>query len=302
MPPAILTEKLTKRFGARAVVRELDLEVAAGEIFGFLGPNGAGKTTTIAMLLHLVRPTSGRALLLGHDVWAEPRAALASVGAMLEAPAFYPYMSGYHNLLALARAEGLPARRVEAVLELIGLLPHARRAFGHYSQGMRQRLAIGAVLLREPQILILDEPLNGLDPGAAYDLRALLRTLSEAGRTIFFSSHMLSDVQQLCQRVAVLKEGQVIAQGGVEELLQGEGGLLVRVAGDPAPAMELLRALPWVASVEVKERQLLVVAPAERAAELNRLLVGAGIDVAELRPREMVLEEFFLRIVGEGRV
>lgn len=298
MPPAILMEKLRKEYGSRAVVRDVDLEVAPGEIFGFLGPNGAGKTTTIAMLLHLVRPTAGRVLLFGRDVWREPEAALQPVGALIEAPAFYPYLSGYHNLLALARAEQISTTRVEAALEQVDLARHAREPFKHYSQGMRQRLAVAAALLRAPQLLILDEPFNGLDPAGTYELRQLLRLLSAAGRTVFLSSHLLDEVQQTCQRVAVLKDGQIVAQGSVAELLGAEDGLIIRVAGDPTDAVTLLRALPWVAAVEADGARIAVDVPAGRAAELNHYLVTHGVAVAELRPRELRLEDVFLRMTG----
>ncbi|HEY3228535.1 MAG TPA: ATP-binding cassette domain-containing protein, partial [Roseiflexaceae bacterium] len=200
MDAVILTEGLTKRFGTHLAVDGVDLHVRPGEIFGFLGPNGAGKTTTIAMLLGLVRPTAGRAVVMGYDVRTQTAQALRSVGAMIEAPAFYPYLSGRDNLRVLTRAGGLPRARVDAALDIVELTDRARDKFKSYSQGMRQRLGIAAALLDEPQLIILDEPTNGLDPAGQIEIRELIRTLALSGRTIFLSSHLLHEVEQLCGR------------------------------------------------------------------------------------------------------
>jgi ABC-2 type transport system ATP-binding protein len=295
---AIVTEGLTKRFGARTAVDQLDLTVRAGQIFGFLGPNGAGKTTTIGMLLALIRPTAGRAAVLGHDVQRDPARALAGVGAMIEAPAFYPYLSGRDNLRALARAGGLPSTRVDAALAVVELADRARDKFRSYSQGMRQRLGIAAALLHEPQLIILDEPTNGLDPAGQLEIRELIRTLAASGRTIFLSSHLLHEVEQICDEVAILKEGRLVAGGPVAELLRRGRGVLVRVVGDHDRAAKLLGALPWVAGVQPHDGALLVDAPAERAAELNTLLATSGIAVAEIRADERRLEDFFLEVTS----
>ncbi|MBK9714485.1 MAG: ABC transporter ATP-binding protein [Kouleothrix sp.] len=296
MDTAIQTEGLTKRFGGRVAVDRLDLEVRPGQVFGFLGPNGAGKTTTIGMLLGLIRPTEGRALVLGHDVQREPELALADVGAMVEAPAFYPYLSGRDNLRVLARAGGLPMARADAALDIVELSDRARDRFHAYSQGMRQRLGIAAALLHEPRLIILDEPTNGLDPAGQLEIRELIRTLAASGRTIFLSSHLLHEVEQLCDEVAILKAGRVVARGTVAELLRRGRGLLVRVAGDPAAAAELLRGRDWVGGVERHGDTLHVDAPAERAGEITMLLAGQGIPVAEIRGSEQHLEEFFLEV------
>ncbi|HWQ15458.1 MAG TPA: ABC transporter ATP-binding protein [Roseiflexaceae bacterium] len=296
MEAAILTEGLTKRFGAHVAVDGVSLEVPQGEVFGFLGPNGAGKTTTIAMLLGLVRPTAGRALLFGHDVQRAPEAALHQVGAMVEAPAFYPYLSGRDNLRVLARAGGLPERRVDEALAAVDLAPRARDRFRTYSQGMRQRLGIAAALLPDPRLIILDEPTNGLDPAGQQEIRALIRGLAGEGRTFFLSSHLLHEVEQLCERVAILKQGRVIAQGRVADLLRRGRGVLVRVAGDAARAAEILRGLEWVAGVVEREGALLVDAPTARAAEINALLTSRALPVAEIRAYEERLEDFFLEV------
>ncbi|MGQ9927157.1 MAG: ABC transporter ATP-binding protein [Chloroflexaceae bacterium] len=295
----IETEDLTKRYGTRVAVDRLSLRVARGEIFGLLGPNGAGKTTTIAMLLGLARPSAGRVLVLGRDVQADPVAALRRVGAMIETPAFYPYLSGYDNLRVLALAGGLPEARIAATLEAVELTDRARDRVRVYSQGMRQRLAIAAALLPDPELIILDEPTNGLDPAGTAEIRALIRSLAAGGRTIVLCSHFLSEVEQLCGRVAILKAGRLVAEGAVAELLRRERGLRLRVEGDPARAAALLAALPWVRAVEHDNGALLVDAPAERAAELNAYLTHAGVPVAEIGVHTSNLEQFFLEVTGD---
>ncbi|MFO7170299.1 MAG: ABC transporter ATP-binding protein [Chloroflexota bacterium] len=296
MQAAILAEELTKRFGKHTAVDGVSLTVRQGEVFGFLGPNGAGKTTTIGMLLGLVRPSSGRAVVLGHDVAREPEAALRGVGAMIEAPAFYPYLTGRDNLRVLARSGGVAEKRVDEVLRLVELGGSARERFRTYSQGMRQRLAIAAALLHEPQLIILDEPTNGLDPAGQQEIRSLIRSLAREGRTIFLSSHMLHEVEQLCERVAILKQGRVIAEGRVDELLRRGRGVLVRVGADLARAAEVLREAPWVSGVEERDGALLVRAPVERAADINALLTARSLPVAEIRAYEERLEDFFLEV------
>jgi len=296
--PAIQTDALTKRYGERVAVDALSLLVAPGEVFGLLGPNGAGKTTTIAMLLGLVRPSSGRAVLFGHDVQAEPVAALRQVGAMIEAPAFYPYLSAYDNLLVLARAGGLPEARIAATLEAVELSARSRDKLRVYSQGMKQRLAIAAALLPNPALMILDEPTNGLDPAGTAEIRTLIRSLAAAGRTIVLCSHMLHEVEQLCGRVAILKAGRLLAEGNVAELLRRDQGLRVRVEGGAEPAVRLIRALPWVAGVQQQGDVLLVDAPTTRAAELNAYLASAGILVAEIGAHSASLEDFFLDVTA----
>jgi ABC-2 type transport system ATP-binding protein len=298
MDAVIQTEGLTKRFGERIAVEDLNLCVRSGEIFGFLGPNGAGKTTTIGLLLALVRPTAGRAIVMSYDVQRQPEQALQAVGAMIEAPAFYPYLSGRDNLRLLARAGGLPEARVAAALDLVELSDRARDKFKGYSQGMRQRLGIAAALLHEPRLIILDEPTNGLDPAGQHEIRDLIQLLAQSGHTIFLSSHMLHEVEQLCGRVAILKAGRVIAEGTVADLLRRGRGVLLRVAGDTAAALALLRATPWIAGVEPRGDTLLVDAPAERTAEINALLAAHAIPVAEIRANEERLEDFFLEVTG----
>ncbi|OAN46911.1 ABC transporter ATP-binding protein [Chloroflexus islandicus] len=293
---AIETIELTKRYGKRLAVDQLNLTVGKGEVFGFLGPNGAGKTTTIAMLLGLVKPTKGRAIVLGYDVQREPALALQRVGAMIEAPAFYPYLSGADNLRVLARAGGIPLERVQRVLEIVELSDRARDKVSTYSQGMKQRLAIAAALLPDPELIMLDEPTNGLDPAGTVEIRNLIRDLAAGGRTILLCSHLLHEVEQLCQRVAIMKEGKLIASGDVATLLRRGQGVRVRVQGDPGPAVSLLRGLAWVSSVTVQGDALIVDAPTDRTAEINALLIKADIVVAEIGASNNSLEEFFLTV------
>lgn len=298
MQYAIETSGLSKRYGERLAVDDLSLRVGRGEVFGLLGPNGAGKTTTIAMLLGLVRPSAGRAAVLGHDVLTARAAALGRVGAMIEAPAFYPYLSGYDNLRVLALAGGIPEGRIAAALEAVELTGRARDRARVYSQGMKQRLAIAAALLPDPELIILDEPTNGLDPAGTAEIRALIRELAAGGRTIVLCSHILHEVEQVCGRVAILKAGRLIAEGRVDELLRRGRGLRVRVESDVAAAVALIAALPWVAGVEREGDVLIVDAPAERAAELNAHLARGGALVAEIGSRAGSLEDYFLEVTS----
>ncbi len=296
--PAISTEQLTKRYGTRTVVDALNLEVAQGEVFGLLGPNGAGKTTTIAMLLGLVQPTAGRASVLGHDVWTTPAAALRRVGAMIEAPAFYPYLSGRINLRILAQAGGVDPKRIDPLLETVDLTARADDRVRTYSQGMKQRLAIAAALLPDPALVILDEPTNGLDPAGTVEVRNLIRTLAADGRTILLCSHMLHEVEQLCARVAILKAGRLIRMGGVAELLRRTQGVRLRIVSDPAAAAALLANFAGVRGVQRQDDILLVDAPVEQAAALNSHLTQHGVAVAELGVQSSDLETFFLDVTS----
>jgi ABC-2 type transport system ATP-binding protein len=293
---AIQTRNLTRHFKQRVAVEDVSLEVRHGEVFGFLGPNGSGKTTTIAMLLGLIAPTRGQAMVLGHDVQRATADALRGVGAMIEQPAFYPYLSGRNNLRVLARVGSIPELRIDAVLKLVDLEERAKDRFKTYSQGMKQRLAIAAALLPDPQVIILDEPTNGLDPAGMVEIRDLIATLSGQGHTIFLSSHLLFEVEQVCHRVAILKEGRVLAQGTVDELLQRGRGIRVRVASDPARAVEVLRSVDWVGDIQQQDHVLIVAAPGSRTPEINALLARHDIPVAEIRAHEGSLEQFFLEI------
>jgi ABC-type multidrug transport system ATPase subunit len=294
---AIVTRDLTKRYGPhRAAVTGLNLTIGRGEIYGFLGPNGAGKTTTLRMLLGLIRPTSGTAMVLGRPP-GDP-AGLARIGALVEAPAFYPYLSGRLNLRALAHYAGIGDDRVEAALGEVELLDRADDRFGTYSLGMKQRLGVAAALLKEPTLLILDEPTNGLDPRGVADMRDLIRRLGHGERTILLSSHLLNEVEQVCDRVGVIRQGELIAENTIAAL-RGPGSLLVRATPLEA-ARALAEGLPGVESVQVADEALRLRVAPERAAAINAALVGAGIAVSELRPVQDSLEEVFLALTEDG--
>jgi len=224
--PALSLHSLTKHFGPVAAVNDLSLEVYAGELFGFLGPNGAGKTTTISMMLGLLRPTAGRVRVLGEEIAPRRNAVLRFVGALVGAPGFYPYLSGRENLRLLARLyRGIGDARIDEVLADLGLTEAADRKVKGYSTGMKQRLGLAAAMLHRPRLLMLDEPTTGLDPVGMAEMRQRLRALADGGVTIFLSSHLLHEVEQICDRVAILRRGQLIAQGAVNDLLRGKRDL-----------------------------------------------------------------------------
>jgi ABC-type multidrug transport system ATPase subunit len=293
----IETQALTKRYGETIVaVDALDLRVRRGEVYGFLGPNGAGKTTTLRMLLGLVKPTSGQAAVLG----AAPGApeGLACIGAMVETPAFYPYLSGRDNLRVLARYAGVGEDRVEAVLDEVSLTDRAADRSRTYSLGMKQRLGVAAALLKDPELLILDEPTNGLDPAGMAEMRDFIRSLGRGGRTVMLSSHLMGEVEQVTDRVGVIRDGALVAEGTVEEL-RGRAGLRVR-AEPPAEAAGLIRALPDVEEVTSVDGLLDVTVDTSRAPAINRLLVEAGVGVSELYPQRASLEDVFLELTKSG--
>ena len=294
----IETQELTKRYGEAIVaVDDLDLRVRRGEVYGFLGPNGAGKTTTLRMLLGLVRPTSGRAVVLGARPGAP--AGLARIGAMIETPAFYPYLSGRDNLRVLARYAGVPEERVEAVLDQVSLTDRAADRSGKYSIGMKQRLGIAAALLKDPELLILDEPTNGLDPAGMVEMRAFIRSLGQGGRTVILSSQLMGEVEQVTDRVGVIRGGVLVAEGTLEELRGGRASLRVRAEPQPEAA-RLIRALPDVAEVTSVDGLLDVTVDPSQAATINRALVQGGIAVSELYAQKASLEDVFLELTKSG--
>ena len=290
------TNDLTKRYGSRiTAVDRVSLSVRRGEVYGFLGPNGAGKTTTLRMLLGLVRPTSGGATVLGRAP-GHPET-MARVGALVETPGFYPYLSGRDNLRVLARHAGVAKDRVDAVLERVDLSDRAGDRYATYSLGMKQRLGVAATLLKDPELLVLDEPTNGLDPAGMRDMRALIRELGSSGHTVLLSSHLLGEVQQLCDRVGVISHGRLIAESTVDDL-RGQAGLLVRA--EPLDlAREHAERLLGAEQVSAVDGTLrLRVAPSE-AGRINHALVAADVVVSELRPLERTLEEVFLEMTGD---
>jgi ABC-type multidrug transport system ATPase subunit len=284
---------LTKRYGTGVLaVDHLDLRVRSGEVYGFLGPNGAGKTTTLRMLSGLLFPTAGTATIVGLPPGTP--AGLAKLGAMIETPAFYPYLSGRDNLRVMARYSQSASARIEAVLGQVELTDRARHKFKTYSTGMKQRLGVAAAMLKDPELLILDEPTSGLDPQGTVEMRTLIRGMAREGRTVLLSSHLLNEVEQTCDRVGVIVNGHLVAEGTVDEL-RGQGGLLIR-ASPFDQARQLLETWVGAASVRATDNQFTLTVDPAQAASINRRLVEAGVDVSELRPNERSLEDVFLQL------
>src|SRR3984893_4211202 len=311
----ISTSRLTKAFGKLVAVNDLHLEVMQGDVFGFLGPNGSGKTTTIRMLLGLIRPTAGRVVMFGMDNADQLPAILQRVGAIVETPVFYTYLSGIDNLLAVAAASGMQSgkanrRRVAEVLELVELRVQAKMAYRKYSLGMKQRLGIAATLLTDPELVMLDEPTNGLDPSGMFEIRQLIHRLAELGKTIFISSHLLNEVQQVCNRVAILQRGNLIKQGNVHQLMRGSEQVLVRLntPEETQKAFDVLReakdrGADWISAFHIEmnrqgEPVLRIDAPKAHSAEINALLASHDLFAAELHPYEGSLEEVFLQLTA----
>jgi ABC-2 type transport system ATP-binding protein len=291
----IETKGLTRRYGTLTAVDGLTLRVRRGEVYGFLGPNGAGKTTTLRMLVGLVRPTSGSATVLG----ARPGSpeGLARIGALIEAPGFYPFLSARDNLRVLAMHSGLGAERVDPVLEEVGLGERAKNRFDTYSQGMKQRLGVASALLRDPDVLILDEPTNGLDPKGMAEMREFIRGLGRGGRTVLLSSHLMAEVEHVCGRVGVIHQGALVREGTVDEL---RGGRSLVVRAEPLDrAGHLLEGLAGVTKVSAHEGALTVTADPAEASAINHALVAAGIAVSELRSEQASLEDVFLELTSE---
>ncbi|HEY8472825.1 MAG TPA: ABC transporter ATP-binding protein [Natronosporangium sp.] len=294
--PIVTTDRLTKRYGDHTAVAAVSLTVRRGEIYGFLGPNGAGKTTTLRMLVGLIRPDAGSARVLGGRP-GDPRV-LRRVGALIEGPGFYPYLSGRDNLRVLARYRGLSDADVDRALAQVDLNKRGRDRFRSYSLGMKQRLGVAAALLGEPDLLILDEPTNGLDPAGMADMRELVRRLADAGQTVLLSSHLLGEVQQICDRVGVISRGELIAESTVAEL-QGGSSLLVRAEPPDRAARVIESTLGGAAVSKATDGALTVATEPDRHPGIVRALVQAGVDVHELRPVERSLEEVFFEMTAE---
>jgi len=290
---------LTKHYGARVAVNDLALDVRRGEIYGFLGPNGAGKTTTIRMCLGLIPPTEGQVEILGQDVALAGKQVLPRVGALIEQPALYLYMSGQNNLRAVGDAlGGVTDTRVGVVLDLVGLAGRERDRVKTYSLGMKQRLGLAMALLHDPDLLILDEPTNGLDPAGVVEMRDLLRRLASEGKTVFLSSHLLSEVRQICTRVAIINQGRLVVESSVQELTRGQGEFVVSV-NQPEAALALLREQSWGTRARMDgARHIITGAPDGQSAALNLFLVNAGFTPESIVERAEDLEEVFLRLTG----
>ena len=309
----ISTSRLTKAFGRLVAVNDLHLQVMQGDVFGFLGPNGSGKTTTIRMLLGLIRPTAGRAIIFGMDTAQQMPLILPRIGAIVETPVFYPYLSAADNLRVVGAASGMVSgkanqRRIDEVLELVELHSQAKMVYRKFSLGMKQRLGIAAALLTDPELVLLDEPTTGLDPAGMFEIRQLIHRLAVLGKTIFLSSHLLNEVQQVCNRVAILQKGNLIKQGNVRELLRGSEQVLVRL-NTPEELQQAKTILEtakqqgaaWISEVHVQmDRQgqstLLIDTPKSYSTEINAILARNYLFAAELHPYEGSLEEVFLRL------
>lgn len=298
---ALRTINLTKQYGQRLAVNNLNLEVGQGEIFGFLGPNGAGKTTTIRMALGLISPTSGGVEILGQDVAARRAHVLPRVGALIETPALYLYLSGRNNLRAIGSAlGGVPPKRIDAVLELVGLLGRQKDKVKTYSLGMKQRLGVAMALLQDPDLLILDEPTNGMDPAGIVEMRDLMHLLVGEGKTVFVSSHLLAEVQQICTRVAIINQGKLVTESTVAELTQGQGEFRVTV-GQAQEALALVRTQSWGQNARMDgENALITRAPEDSGRALNLFLSQAGFVPEMLERPTQDLEQVFLNLTNSG--
>jgi ABC-2 type transport system ATP-binding protein len=294
-PYVVEAEGLTKRFGSRVAVDGVDLRIPAGSAFGYLGPNGAGKTTLIRMLLGMTAPSSGRMRLLGHEMPARSAAALARVGAIVEEPRFHGYLTGRENMRIIAAAREPEAHtRIDGALARVGLTARADDRVGSYSLGMRQRLGVARALLGDPELLILDEPMNGLDPAGMEEFRLMIRGLVDEGRTVVLSSHLLDEVEKTCDTIAIVDRGRVVVQGSIAELT-GDGSTVLVGTADDLRAQALLAGY----GAEPADGGLRVpITDTTTAAHINRRLVEAGLDVHRLEPERITLERRFLEITS----
>jgi ABC-2 type transport system ATP-binding protein len=296
----IATDGLTKRFGDRVAVDSVSLEVPQGCAYGFLGHNGAGKTTTIRMLLGLTRPDSGTMALRGFPVPGRRREALARVGAIVEEPRFHHHLSGRENLQLLAAVRGPETfARIDGAVERVGLTERLDEKVARYSQGMRQRLGIARCLLADPELLILDEPTNGLDPAGILEFRQLIRSLVDEGRTVFLSSHLLDEVEKTCEAAAIIDGGRIVSAGAIAELARSNRAELIIDCDERERALELVSGSADVIGAQRTPTGLrLALRAADTASVLNRRLVEAGIAVSRLEPVHSSLEERFLEVTS----
>ena len=297
---AVSTKGLSKRFGDRTVVDQVDLAIPAGSVCGFVGPNGAGKTTTIRMLLGLIRPTAGSGSILGGSL-TEPATYLRKVGALIEAPAFYPQLSGRDNLRALARLGQLNLKTVEPALARAGLTARAGEAYRSYSLGMKQRLGIAAAMLPDPELLILDEPTNGLDPAGIVEMRGLIRSFADDGMTVLVSSHLISEIEQICDYVVMIRAGRLVHQGSVADLRATQQRDVIAAPEHDADLEQLAKVLAaagCTTTVQPAENTVRVETAGLSAADLNRLAAGNGITLRQLAEQTRSLERAFFALTG----
>jgi len=302
--PALATAGLTKRFGAQTAVDGIDLDVPAGAVYGFLGPNGSGKTTTIRMALGLIRPTAGTVTLLGRPMPGDLGEVLPRVGALVEGPAFHPYLSGRANLERLDAADRFAdprtaRRRIDAALDRVGLLHAAAKRYRAYSLGMRQRLGIAAALLMPREMLVLDEPTNGLDPQGTREVRQLIASLGAEGVTILVSSHLLSEVEQICTHLGVMRTGTLVAQGRADELRASRQATVRLATPDVAAAAGVMERM-GLSDVATADQSVTAVLGDVASEDVVAALVGAGVAVRELVVNRARLEDLFIELTGEG--
>jgi ABC-2 type transport system ATP-binding protein len=299
--PPVIARGLVKRYKDILAVDHIDLDIRAGDVYGFLGPNGAGKTTTLRMALGLITPTEGKVELFGRNPLREGARALDGVAGFVEAPRFYPYLPGRKNLELLAALDGGDARRrIDRVLGIVELTSRAKHKVGGYSHGMRQRLGIAAALLRDPRLLILDEPATGLDPAGMRDMRELIRRLAGEGITVLLSSHQLPEVQELCDRVAIVDHGRVVYEGALEDLRrQGGAGYKLRTTDDRG-AVALMGEQSGIENVGESAHGVSFQASEDRVGALSLALARAEIGILALTPELATLEDLFFRLTEEG--
>jgi ABC-2 type transport system ATP-binding protein len=299
--PPIEVRGLVKRYGQLTAVAGVDLTVGAGDVYGYLGPNGAGKTTSLRMMLGLIRPTEGTVRLFGRDPMQTVRA-LDGVAGFVEAPTFYPYLSARRNLELLAAYDGGGARaRIGRALDTVELQDRAGDKVGGYSHGMRQRLGIAAALLRDPKLLLLDEPATGLDPAGMRDMRVLVKRLADEGMTVLLSSHLLGEVEELCNRVAIVRSGAIVYEGEIAALKRGAGTFYRLHTTDDQRALAVCSAQAGVADVRLARGHVEFTADEPAVALLSQALVESGVLIAELAPQTVTLEDLFFSLTeGDG--
>ncbi|MGO9497212.1 MAG: ABC transporter ATP-binding protein [Solirubrobacteraceae bacterium] len=299
--PPVEVRGLVKRYGELEAVAGVDLTVHAGDVYGYLGPNGAGKTTCLRMMLGLIRPTAGTVRLWGRDPLQTVQA-LDGVAGFVEAPTFYPYLSGRRNLELLAAFDGGDAGdRIEMALETVELTDRARDKIGGYSHGMRQRIGIAAALLRDPKLLLLDEPATGLDPAGMRDMRLLIRRLADQGMTVLLSSHLLAEVEELCNRVAIVRKGKIVYEGAIADLKRGAGATYRLSSTDDERALAVCRAQPGITDVRVVHGRISFAADESAVADLSQALIEAGALIKSLAPQSVTLEDLFFSLTeGDG--
>ena len=299
--PAIRARGLVKRYGRITAVDEVDLTVSRGDVYGYLGPNGAGKTTTLRMMLGLIRPDAGTVELFGRNPLIDGVRALDGVAGFVEAPRFYPYLSGRTNLELVAALDGDgAAARIDAALDVVELADRARDKVGGYSHGMRQRLGLAGALLRDPRLLILDEPATGLDPGGMRDMRVLIRRLADDGITVLLSSHLMAEVEELCDRVVIISTGRVRYEGSLEDLIATTAGSYELRTTDDDRAVAIAAAQRGIGELARDGRGLTFAADESATTALSIALGEAGVGIAALVPRTATLEELFFRMTEEA--